>query len=185
MLVTLAILLIMVSLLYGFGSRSNQLRKKRLCQENLHTLFVSLEIYGRDFGAFPHVEKATSSDIPLSLLLPKYTSQTAPFICPGGRDKPLPEGEPFAGQRISYAYYMGRRVTDSAEVLVSDAQINTNPKIAGQPVFSTTGKPPGNNHHRFGGNFLFCDGRAEDSGASAPFSLVKTQGVVLLNPRKP
>jgi prepilin-type processing-associated H-X9-DG protein len=56
-------------------------------------------------------------------------------------------------------------------------------KTAGQLVFSTTGKPPGNNHEKSGGNFLFCDGHAESSPARAPFSMTATQGVVLLNPR--
>jgi prepilin-type N-terminal cleavage/methylation domain-containing protein len=183
MLVTLALILIVFVMLYGFGSRSNQMRQKRACEKNLQTIFVSLEIYARENGTLPLLPKATSSEPPLALLVPKYTSVTEPFICPGSKDKALPEGESFEERKISYAYYMGRRPTDSAEVLMSDAQVDANPKIIGQPIFSPNGKAPGNNHHKYGGNFLFCDGRTEASGATAPFSIVATQGVVLLNPR--
>jgi prepilin-type processing-associated H-X9-DG protein len=78
---------------------------------------------------------------------------------------------------------MGRQAADAQEALMSDKQLDTQPKNAGQYVFSSTGKPPGNNHHKYGGNFLFCDGRLELTPARAPFSLVLTQGVVLLNPK--
>src|SRR5436190_817585 len=50
-------------------------------------------------------------------------------------------------------------------------------------LFSLDGKKPGNNHHKYGGNFLFVDGRLEMSNAKAPFPLPLTNGVVLLNPR--
>jgi prepilin-type processing-associated H-X9-DG protein len=86
-------------------------------------------------------------------------------------------------QKISYAYYMGRRATDEQLVLMSDRQVNTNSKTAGQPVFSGTGSAPGNNHKKYGGNLLYCDGHAEISPASAAVSLTLTQGVVLLNPK--
>jgi prepilin-type N-terminal cleavage/methylation domain-containing protein/prepilin-type processing-associated H-X9-DG protein len=185
MLVTLALILIVFVMLYGFGSKSNQMRQKRACEKNLQTIFVSLEIYARENAMFPLLDKATSSEPPLAMLIPKYTSVTEPFICPGSKDKPLPEGESFHERKISYAYYMGRRPTDSAEVLMSDAQIDTKPKIAGQPIFSQNGKSPGNNHHKYGGNFLFCDGHTDSSGTTAPFSIVATQGVALLNPRQP
>jgi prepilin-type processing-associated H-X9-DG protein len=66
---------------------------------------------------------------------------------------------------------------------MSDQQVNTLPKRAGDPVFSADGKPPGNNHSSYGGNFLFGDGHAELSPPRLAFSLVTTQGVVLLNPK--
>ena len=56
------------------------------------------------------------------------------------------------------------------------------PNLAAPVPKAADGKPPGNNHHQYGGNFLFCDGRTESGPATAPFSLVFTQGVVLLNP---
>jgi hypothetical protein len=78
---------------------------------------------------------------------------------------------------------MGLRLTDAQELLMTDKQVNVQPKVAGQTVFSSTGKAPGNNHHKYGGNYLFADGRMEMSSAIAPFSVVWTQGVVLLNPK--
>ena len=89
----------------------------------------------------------------------------------------------FANRKISYAYYLGRRLGEAQSPLMSDWQINTQPKRAGDFVFSITGKPPGNNHHKYGGNFLFCDGHAEMTPPQLSFSLVTTQGVVLLNPK--
>ena len=72
---------------------------------------------------------------------------------------------------------------DGQEVLMSDRQVDTLPKTAGQFVFSGTGQPPGNNHGQAGGNFLFCDGHAQPGPARAAFSLGLTQGIVLLNPK--
>jgi prepilin-type processing-associated H-X9-DG protein len=66
---------------------------------------------------------------------------------------------------------------------MSDKQVDNLAKASGQDVFSTTGKPPGNNHEKSGGNILFCDGRAEFSPARAPFALPLGEGVVLLNPK--
>ncbi len=184
MLITMALILIMFVMLYGHGSGSYQRQQKLACQKNLQAIHTALEIYANDHdGSFPVLPDAKTSEPALSLLVPRYTSATAPFICPGSKEGRLPEGEPFAERRISYAYYMGRRLSDRAEVLLSDAQINDLPKLKGQQVFSRDGKKPGSNHHKFGGNFLFGDGHAEISPPLAPFSLVLTQGVVLLNPK--
>jgi prepilin-type processing-associated H-X9-DG protein len=78
---------------------------------------------------------------------------------------------------------MGQHPGDAQQPLMSDRQINTLPKQSGDFAFSVTGKPPGNNHHKYGGNFLFCDGHVELTPPQIPFSLVVTQGVVLLNPK--
>ena len=61
--------------------------------------------------------------------------------------------------------------------------MNTGPKRAGELVFSPNGKSPGNNHHKYGGNFLFSDGSVQATGPLLLFSLAFTQGVVLLNPK--
>ncbi len=184
MLVTLALLLIMFVLLYGFGSHSHQQQMKQACQKNLLRAYVGLEIFAREHdGLFPVVPGAKTSEEPLALLVPRYTVDTASFICPGSKDAPVPEGESLAGRRISYAYFMGRRATETNEVLMSDRLIALRPKRQGEPVFSLTGKAPGNNHHKYGGNFLFADGRVESSFARAPFSLVWPESVVLLNPK--
>src|SRR4051812_25420488 len=186
LLITMALILILFVMMYGFSSRSHQQQQKVVCRKNLSTIQVALQIFANDHGGlFPEQTNAASSEAALAQLVPKYTAATEPFICPGSKDKPIPEGEPFEQRRISYAYYMGQRAESSAELLMSDQQINTLPKIKGQPAFSTDGKRPGNNHHKYGGNLLYCDGRTEGISAIAPFSLVATQGVVLLNPRQP
>ena len=55
----------------------------------------------------------TSEDV-LEELVPKYTADTTIFICPGGRDSQIPSGEPLRNHKISYAYFMGRRLDASA-----------------------------------------------------------------------
>jgi prepilin-type N-terminal cleavage/methylation domain-containing protein len=184
MLITLALMLIMMIMLYGFGSQGHQQRQKKACQKNLQKIYVALEIFANEHdGAFPRLADATTAEEPLALLVPRYTADTSCFICPGSKDAPLPSGESFAKRRISYAYFMGRQLANSAELLMTDKQVNTQQKIAGDGVFSTTGKLPGNNHHKYGGNYLFCDGRMEMSSARAPFPLVWPEGVMLLNPK--
>ena len=184
LLIVVALLLVMTTMYWGFGSRSNQGTQQKACQKNLQKIYIALEIYANDHAKqFPVAANARTSEEALDALVPRYTADTATFICPGSKDSELPAGESFLKRRISYAYYMGRRSSDATEALISDKQVDTKPKTAGQGVFSTTGKPPGNNHHKYGGNLLFCDGHLELTPARAPFSLGLTQGVVLLNPK--
>jgi len=184
LLVTLALILILTTMFWGFNSSSHQRTQMKLCQQNLQKIFVSLEIYANDFaGKFPAVTNAANSEPALAVLVPRYSADTAIFICPGSKDSPLPAGESFRDRKISYAYYQGRFATNTAEALMSDRQINSEARSAGDEVFSTTGKPPGNNHSKFGGNFLFCDGHLESTPPRVPFSITQTPGVVLLNPR--
>jgi prepilin-type processing-associated H-X9-DG protein len=184
LLVVLALMIILTTLMWGFGSESRQHAAQRTCRQNLEKIYVALQIYAGDFsGRLPAVTNAPTSEAPLSLLVPRYTVDTSTFICPGGKDPALPSGGSFANRKISYAYYMGRRLGDAQSPLMSDWQINTQPKRAGDIVFSANGRPPGNNHHKYGGNFLFADGHAELSPPQLAFSLVTTPGVVLLNPK--
>lgn len=184
LLITLALVLILTTMYWGSGSRNNQRTQQKACQKNLQKIFIALEIYANDHaGRFPVLTNARTSEEALDALVPRYTADTATFICPGSKDSALPADASFRKGRISYAYYMGRQPSDTAEVLMSDKQVDTRSKTAGQQVFSITGKPPGNNHHKYGGNFLFCDGHLELTPARPPFSLGLTQGVVLLNPK--
>ena len=186
LLITMALIVIIFVMMFSFGSRSHQKQQKAACLKNLQTIHVALEIFANEHdGAFPIKADATTSEAALAGLVPKYTAATQPFICPGSKDSSIPEGESFENRRISYSYYMGLSSAHTAEVLLSDQQIDPRPKIKGQPVFSQSGKRPGNNHHRYGGNLLYVDGRTETIGSLAPFSLIPTQGVVLLNPRQP
>ena len=184
LLVVLAIMVILTTLMWGPASRNRQVEEQKACHQNLEKIYLALQIYANDAsGRLPFVTNAVTSEEPLSLLVPRYTADTAIFICPGSRDSALPSGVPFAGRKISYAYYMGERLGGAQQPLMSDRQINTLPKQPGDEVFSATGKPPGNNHRKYGGNFLFGDGQVELTPPPLAFSLVTTQGVVLLNPK--
>lgn len=184
LLIVLALMLILTTMMWGFGSESRQHAAQRACRQNLEKIYVALQIYANDFsGRLPAITNAATSEAPLSLLVPHYTVDTSIFICPGGKDSALPSGMPFANRKISYAYYLGEHLGDAQAPLMSDWQINTEAKRPGDQVFSTNGKPPGNNHHKYGGNFLFADGHARLSPPQLSFSLATTQGVVLLNPK--
>lgn len=183
LLVTVAIILILTTLYFGPNNAGRQRALERVCQKNLEKIYVAMEIYANEHQSrFPEVSGARTSEEALDVLVPKYTSDTSAFICPGSKDGALPQGESFRSHTISYAYYMGRFLTNVTQVVMSDRQVDTQPKAAGQAVFSTTGKPPGNNHRKFGGNFLFSDGHTEKSPALAAFPLGLTKGEVLLNP---
>ncbi len=184
LLITFALMLILTTMMWGFGSANRQRAEKKACQQNLSKIYLAMQIYANDFpGMLPANTNARTSEEALDVLVPRYTVDTSIFICPGGRDSALPEGVSFRKRKISYAYYMGARLIDAQQALMSDRQVNTQPKNAGDFAFSATGKPPGNNHHKYGGNFLFGDGHMEMTPPRVPFSLAITQGVVLLNPK--
>jgi len=183
LLATVAILLILTTLYFGPNNSNRQQALKRVCQRNLEKIFVSMEIYANEHGSkFPDQPGARTSGEALDLLVPKYTSDPSALICPGSKDAELPSAQSIRSRTISYAYYMGRFLTNTQQVLMSDRQVDTRAKVAGQAVFSINGKPPGNNHRKFGGNFLFCDGHCQMSPAAAPFALGLGAGEVLLNP---
>jgi len=48
MLITLALVIVMVTMMYGFGSRSNQQEQKKQCQKNLQKAYIALEISATD-----------------------------------------------------------------------------------------------------------------------------------------
>lgn len=183
LLITMALIVILTVMLYGFGSASHQRTQKQLCEDNLGKIFIAEQIYANDFGGkFPQTNNTATSEDVLELLVPKYTADTTIFICPGGRDSQIPSQVNLRKYKISYAYYMGRSNL-SPEILMSDRQINTLPKNIGDQVFSLNGKSPGNNHHKYGGNFLFTDGDVQATKPLAEFSLAFSNGVVLLNPK--
>jgi prepilin-type processing-associated H-X9-DG protein len=184
LLAVIAILILLFVLLWGPRVGDNRQRQaQKDCQNQLQKIYMAMEIYANDHaGKFPETPGARSSEEALDVLVPRYTVDTAVFICPGSKDPPLPAGESFRQHKISYAYYMGRRAAEAQAVLLSDAQVDAGARKAGDYAFSSTGKPPGNNHGKLGGNFLFCDGHAESVPARVPFAVGLTQGVVLLNP---
>lgn len=172
-------------MLIGRGTFSDQKKQLIDCQKNLQNIYLALSIYSADNKEnFPLVTVAETAEAPLSLLVPRSTTVTEMFICPASNDNKLPEGEPFAKRRISYAFYMGRLKTDEASAaLLSDRQVNTFPKIKRQVMFSETGKEPGANHAKVGGNILFCDGAFKAVKARASRDYLFPTNVVLLNPK--
>ena len=184
LLCVLVILIILATMLDSRLSVSRRRTARELCRKNLQTIYLAMTLYADDnHGTFPFLKEAAISAGPLSLLVPRGTTETAIFICPGSRDKPLPEGESFAKRRISYAYYMGRSTSHSAdEVILSDWQVNNLPKTKGQPLFSPDGKKPANNHDKDGGNLLLDSGEVIRSGPAAARDLPIPPGVTLLNP---
>jgi prepilin-type N-terminal cleavage/methylation domain-containing protein len=171
LLVVIAIILIITTLYWGgFSSAGYQNRKLKSCQLNLQKIFVAAQIYANDsHGNYPATNNAATAEDPLALLVPHYTIDMDLFICPGSKDSPLRSDESLRRQKISYAYLMGEQATTARAVLMSDREVDTEPKSPGQIVFSETGKAPGNKHYTFGGNFLFNDGSAESSPARIPF----------------
>jgi prepilin-type N-terminal cleavage/methylation domain-containing protein/prepilin-type processing-associated H-X9-DG protein len=182
LLLTVVIILILTTLYWSPNRRSRQLALQTACQNNLQKLFIAMNIYATDHAdRFPVVLGPRTSAEALDLLVPRYTSDTSLFVCPGSNDSAPTGGESIRTRIISYAYYMGRTSTNQ-QVLVTDRQIDAKPKAPGQLVFSADGKPPGNNHRQFGGNFLFCDGHVELSSPKTAIALDLKPGEVLLNP---
>jgi prepilin-type N-terminal cleavage/methylation domain-containing protein len=183
MLVTLAIILIMFVLLWGRGSSSYQKQQKAACQKNLHTLYLALDLYAKENkDLYPAKPGATRAEVPLSLLVPRYTTTLSPFICPGTKHSPLAEGQSLESQSTSYAYYMGWNHSETNAALLTDRQVNDSAKQIRDPVFSGDGKTPGNNHHKYGGNVLFTSGEVEMIPNRAPSPLEVPPNVKLLNP---
>src|SRR5690606_2640371 len=162
----------------------NQKNQKQKCQTQLQKIFIGLQIYANEHAnSFPVQTNATTSEVALAGLVPRYTADSTIFVCPGSKDKPLPPGTPLTAGRISYAYYMGRKQTDERLPLLSDRQVDTKPKVSHALVFSEDGSKPANNHHKYGGVFLFSDGSAEHFPAQTPIALPVGAGVTLLTPQ--
>jgi prepilin-type N-terminal cleavage/methylation domain-containing protein/prepilin-type processing-associated H-X9-DG protein len=185
LLIVVALIIVLFTLYWSGGSRAFQTKQLANCEKNLQNIYVALKTYAiANDGRLPVLANSTTSEPVLSQLIPRYTTGTEFFICPGGKDSALPEAQPFADRKISYAYYMGHKIDDGAsEALMSDRQVDTNSKSQGQPLFSSDGKKPGNNHYKYGGNILFCDGNVQISPASSAFNLTNSPNVVLLNPK--
>lgn len=185
LLIVMFLIILMFTLYWGGGKKGYQNTQMTKCEKNLEFIYLAMRTYATDNNDhLPFIAEAKTSEPVLSQLIPRSTTATEHFICPGCKDSALPEARPFADRKISYAFYMGHTLTDGAEQpLLSDRQVNTDPKLQGQPLFSTTGKKPGANHDKYGGNILFCDGSVQRSLPSSAFNLTNAPNVILLNPK--
>jgi len=183
LLVVAAILIILFTLYWGPASGSKQRALQAACVRNLQKVYISMQLYSNDTGGnYPVVKGSKNSADGLTPLVPRYTSDVSTFICPGSKDSVAPGTGSLKGQKISYAYYMGRGTNSPQEALVTDAQVNGKAKTAGDLLFSADGKGVGSNHDKSGGNLLFCDGHVQGSGPKAVVDLPVKDSEVLLNP---
>ena len=184
LLITMAFIIVLYTMMFGFGAKQNQLRQKAKCRNNLQKAYVSLQIYANDSRRmFPIVTNAMTSETALGVLVPRYSADNSIFICPGSKDKKLSPDKSLTKARISYAYYMGLSETNASAALMSDRQLNTKAKALGELAFSDTGKKPANNHHKYGGSFLFGDGAIHSSAPVLTIPLPLTNNITLLNPQ--
>ena len=185
LLVTVAIVGMLYMAILGSGSAGVQAKNRALCLQHLEQMHTVLTLYAAEHdGAFPVVPGAVHAEVPLSELVPRYTTDTTIFTCPASGDAELPGALPFAHRRTSYAYVMGLKTDAAADaMLVSDARVDTRAKTAGEALFSTSGSAPGANHGPSGGHLLFVDGRVEWTGALAPRAMLPPPGTTLLNPK--
>jgi prepilin-type N-terminal cleavage/methylation domain-containing protein/prepilin-type processing-associated H-X9-DG protein len=186
LLIVMALVACAYAFMFGPGTSWSQGRAKVRCAAQLQQMQVALSLFAAEHeDAFPSAADVTGSEPALSQLVPLYTTDTSIFICPGSGQSALPGAQPFSDRRCSYAYVNGlRRTASPDQALASDAQIGTGAKLAGEPLFSITGKTPGRNHRGFGGNVLYVDGRVEtqaDALAHRDFAL--PAGTRLLNPK--
>jgi prepilin-type N-terminal cleavage/methylation domain-containing protein len=183
LLVVLALIVILTFLSASRFTTSARKRELAACGNNLQKIYLALSLYRGDNGAYPVLPEAQSAAEPLSLLVPKCTTDTEIFICPGSGDKPLPESVPFNKGRISFDYYMGRATNgDPHDIILSDWQVDALPKERGRPIFSLDGKKPGNNHEAVGGNLMSCGGAVVFSPPKAVQDVLFPSTVKLLGP---
>lgn len=185
LLIAVALVVILYVLYLTAGSEHFQTKQKQACRKNLQNAYVGLKTFAvENADWFPTLPEDGTSEQALSQLVPRYTTVTDVFVCPGTKDEAPPQAKPFLNSKISYAFYTGRNATAGSTIpLMSDEQINTEAKTAGAPLFSSDGRPPGANHNKFGGVVLFCDGSTRTSETNASFDLPLGPGVRLLNPK--
>src|SRR5436190_8465436 len=184
LLLVVLIIMVLTILTTGRISGTNRDKIKAQCQGNLQKIFLSSTIYANDNkGNYPYLKTAERSEQPLSLLIPRCTTLTEMFICPGSGDRALPEGESFARRRISYAYYMGRTNNEGPdEVILTDRQVDTSAKRTGQQIFSNNGKKPAANHSKYGGCYITLSGESGGTRPIADRDFLFGTNVTLLNP---
>lgn len=170
-LVELLISVLLIATLYAvvLGPSAGQVKARQFaaCAENLRKIHLALGIYANEHNsAYPSAPGATSSEQPLSLLVPKCTTDTSVFTCPATGRAPLRQGQAFSGRRISYAYVSGLSRNDPP----------------GTPLACDT--RTGDNHKKSGGNVLFIDGHVEQVAPNPPHDLALPAHAVWLESKQ-
>jgi len=98
------------------------------------------------------------------VLVPRY-ADTGIFICRRQRFIPA-GGELFRKRRISYAYYMGWQLTNTAGALSRTGRWTAGPGTRVILCFPSRANRRETITTKYGGNFLFCDGRIESTPAA-------------------
>jgi prepilin-type N-terminal cleavage/methylation domain-containing protein/prepilin-type processing-associated H-X9-DG protein len=183
LLLVLTIVLILTSLALTGGPERRKRQEMAACRNNLLAIHQALGAFALDHtGAYPSA-KTDRSEVALSQLVPRCTTRTEIFICPGASLRKLPQSEPFADRRIAYSYAMGvSRDAGPDQWLVADEQVGTAPKLVGAALFSASGKGLGANHGNRGGNLVFADGHTDFSPAASAFPITVPPGGTILNP---
>jgi type II secretory pathway pseudopilin PulG len=186
LIIIMGLLLILFVTYWGRGSIQNQRKKQQACRQNLQLVYLALQNYALDHDLrLPTEATAKTSEEPLSLLVPKYTTRSDIFICPGSKHSRIPQGESFRRRKISYSYLSGlKNESASGQWVLADWLIRAQAFQAGDQIFSSDGKGPGNNHDKFGGVILLMDGSAEITGPTASINLELPKGTKILNPNR-
>src|SRR5205085_3751499 len=76
-----------ISTLFPYTTLFRSNSQFAVCERNLQTIHVAVMTFATDNNErFPSLARAETSDAVLAQLVPKYTSQTASFICPASHD---------------------------------------------------------------------------------------------------
>src|SRR4051812_6933159 len=91
LLIVVTIIFVLFTLYFSSGSKAYQTKQIANCEQHLLTVYVALKTYSIDNNdRFPTLVNATTSEGPLSQLVPRYTTGTEYFTCPGTKDSTLP-----------------------------------------------------------------------------------------------
>src|SRR3974390_2370941 len=90
LLVTVLIILILTTLYWSHNTSSRQRSLQSSCQRNLQMVYTAMDVFTAEHSdKFPTVTGARTSSEALDPLVPKYSSDTSIFICPGSKDANL------------------------------------------------------------------------------------------------
>jgi prepilin-type processing-associated H-X9-DG protein len=156
--------IILYATLLGPSEATKRRRELAKCAENLRKLHLTMGLYANEHeGAFPAAADARRTADALRLLVPKYTTDTNFFNCPG--------------DGAGYVYAMGLKQEGGRALLAADQLAASSQPIGGREIFPKPG-----NHGGRGGNLLFTDGHVETVGPDATRSIELPRGAKLLNP---